>query len=164
MDGAQAMLAAGLLLTIAFAGYVILDSDSTTDGLADWEVLDVCLDDHDGAISHIHASISVTISGNQIAVPSNTGIQDEMCSNGMRGIHTHDDTGRLHIETPGAMDAPVGAFFQIWGEDFDETRILNKEANDVNEVVMFVNGVQNYDYENYVMHDGDVIEIEYREK
>jgi hypothetical protein len=29
---------------------------------------------------------------------------------------------------------------------------------------MFVNGVQNYDYENYVMHDGDVIEIEYREK
>jgi hypothetical protein len=30
--------------------------------------------------------------------------------------------------------------------------------------VMFVNGVQNYDYQNYVMHDGDVIEIEYREK
>ena len=158
------MLAAGFLLTIAFAGYVILDQDSTTDGLADWEVLDVCLDDHDGAISHIHASISVTISGNQIAVPSNTGIQDEMCSNGMRGIHTHDDTGRLHIETPGAMDAPVGAFFQIGGEDFDETHILNKEANDVNEVVMFVNGEQNYDYENYVMHDGDVIEIEYRGK
>ena len=29
---------------------------------------------------------------------------------------------------------------------------------------MSVNGVQNYDYENYVMYDGDVIEIEYREK
>ena len=44
------MLAAGLLLTIAFAGYVILDPDST-DALADWEIIDVCLDDHDGAIA-----------------------------------------------------------------------------------------------------------------
>ena len=39
-----------------------------------------------------------------------------------------------------------------------------KEANDANEVVMFVNGVQNDDYEHYVMQDGDVIDIEYREK
>ena len=42
------------------------------------------------------------------------------------------------------------------------TPILNKVANDDNEVVMFVNGQQNSDYENYVMKDGDVIEIEYR--
>jgi len=30
--------------------------------------------------------------------------------------------------------------------------------------VMFVNGQQNFEYENYVMEDGDVIEIEYRER
>ena len=60
------------------------------------------------------------------------------------------------------MDAPIGAFFVIWGEQFDDTHILNKVANDDNEVVMFVNGQQNSDYENYVMKDGDVIEIEYR--
>ena len=53
-------------------------------------------------------------------------------------------------------------FFVIWGEQFDDTHILNKVANDDNEVVMFVNGQQNSDYENYVMKDGDVIEIEYR--
>ena len=56
---------------------------------------------------------------------------------------------------------PIGAFFVIWGEQFDDTHILNKVANDDNEVVMFVNGQQNSDYENYVMKDGDVIEIEY---
>jgi len=72
MDGVQVLLAAGLLFTVGFAGYVILDPGSTTDGLADWEIIDVCLDDHDGAIAHIHASLSVTISGNQIAVPGST--------------------------------------------------------------------------------------------
>ena len=52
-------------------------------------------------------------------------------------------------------------FFRNLGEQFDDTHILNKVANDDNEVVMFVNGQQNFDYENYVMKDGDVIEIEY---
>ena len=41
---------------------------------------------------------------------------------------------------------------------------MNKVANDNNEVVMFVNGQQNFEYENYVMEDGDIIEIEYRER
>ena len=99
-----------------------------------------------------------------MAIPSDVGIQDEFCSNGMRGVHTHDDTGKLHIETPGQINATVGAFFVIWGEQFDDTHILNKVANDENEVVMFVNGQQNSDYENYVMQDDDVIEIEYRER
>ncbi len=163
MDEVQALLGVGLVLTIGFAGYILLDADST-DGVADWEILDVCLADHGGGITHIHAGITITLDGNEVAIPGNVGIQDEECPDGMRGLHTHDDSGRLHIETPGAMDAPVGAFFSIWGEAFDETHILNKEANDANEVVMFVNGVQNYEYENYVMNDGDVIDIEYRAK
>lgn len=163
MDEVQALLGVGLVLSIGLAGFVLLDGDST-DGIADWEILDVCLADHSGGISHIHATISVTISGNNVAIPTDVGIQDSDCPNGMRGVHTHDDSGVIHIETPGAMDAPVGAFFHVWGENFDENRLLNKEANDANEVVMFVNGVQNDDYEHYVMQDGDVIDIEYREK
>lgn len=163
MDTVQALLGVGLVLTIGFAGFVLLDGDSS-DGIPDWEVLDVCLADHGGGISHIHSSLSIIIDGNEIAIPGDIGIQDSECPNGMRGVHTHNPDGTLHIETPGSMDAPVGAFFQIWGENFDETHILNKEANDANEVVMFVNGVQNDEYENYVMKDGDEIRIEYREK
>ena len=115
MDQAQVFLAAGLICTIAFAGFVLLDSDSKTDGLPDWEVLDVCLADHSGSISHIHATLSVTINGNNILIPDDVGLTDEVCPDGMRGVHTHDDTGRLHIETPGAMDAPIGAFFRNLG-------------------------------------------------
>ena len=165
MDQMQVLLAAGLFCTLAFAGVVLLDANSnSTDGMPDWDVLEVCLADHGGGISHTHSYLSITISGNNVAIPSDVGIQDEFCSNGMRGVHTHDDTGKLHIETPGQINATVGAFFVIWGEQFDDTHILNKVANDENEVVMFVNGQQNSDYKNYVMQDDDVIEIEYRER
>ena len=39
---------------------------------------------------------------------------------------------------------------------------MEKEANDNYEVLMFVNGERNMEYENYIMNDGDVIEIQYR--
>ncbi|GIS49337.1 MAG: hypothetical protein Ct9H90mP23_0090 [Methanobacteriota archaeon] len=47
MDQAQVFLAAGLV-DHAFAGFVLLDSESKTDGIPDWEVLEVCLADHRG--------------------------------------------------------------------------------------------------------------------
>ena len=81
-------LASGLVCTIAFAGYGILDSEESTDGIPDWEVLEVCLADHSGSISHIHASISITINGNNILIPDEVGITDDVCPNGMRGVHT----------------------------------------------------------------------------
>jgi hypothetical protein len=82
----------------------------------------------------------------------------------MRGIHTHDSSGKLHIETTEPMEAPIDAFFQIWGEDFDSTHILNKVSDEDNEVVMFVNGESNSEFENYVMQNGDEIEIRYQAK
>ena len=80
----------------------------------------------------------------------------------MKGIHTHDDSGRLHIETPSSMPAPLGAFFEIWGESFSEQEILGNYADDEHEVVLTVNGEVNSQYEEYMMEDGDTIDIEYR--
>ena len=87
-----------------------------------------------------------------------------MCPDGMRGIHTHDDTGRLHIETPSQISAPIGAFFNIWGEVFNSEQILDNKVDSDHEIVMFVNGEINQDFENYVMLDNDVIEIHYQNK
>ena len=83
---------------------------------------------------------------------------------GMRGIHTHDDTGKLHIETPSQISAPIGAFFNIWNEVFNSEQILDNKVNADYEIVMFVNGEANQDFEDYVMLDNDVIEIHYQEK
>ena len=79
-------------------------------------------------------------------------------------IRDSDSPGVLHIETPSQIDAPVGAFFNIWGETFNSEQILDNVANSSKEVVMLVNDVINDEFENYIMLDGDKIEIFYQEK
>ncbi len=126
-------------------------------------ILDVCIDDHSGALTHFHSSLSIIIDGAPIVIESNIGINDAVCS-GLRGIHTHDSSGTLHVETPSPMDAPLGAFFQIWGQTFNSNQILNNVANSDKELVMFVNGTLNNQFENYLLQDDDVIVIQYRDR
>jgi hypothetical protein len=62
------------------------------------------------------------------------------------------------------MEAPVGAFFEIWGQTFNENQILNNVADEDSEVVMYVNDEVNDEYGSYAMQNNDVIEIYYRDK
>ncbi len=159
----ESMLLMGAgLMTAAFAA-VVLFSPSTLTEDPDWEIVDVCLAGHSEIVSHDHATLRIFIDGSEVAIAANIGIDDSECD-GMRGIHTHDETGKLHIETPTPMNAPVGAFFEIWGETFNENQILNQVADEDSEVVMYVNGELNDEYQNCVIHNNDVIEIYYRDK
>ena len=145
------LLGAGLL-TAAFVAVVVFAPSTLTDESA-----------HSEIVSHDHATLSIFIDGSEVSIAANIGIDDSECD-GMRGIHTHDETGKLHIETPTPMNAPVGAFFEIWGETFNENQILHKVADEDSEVVMYVNGELNDDYQNAIIHDNDIIEIYYRDK
>jgi len=154
---------AAIVSTVLFG---FLSTTGNTDLLEDnsWPIEDTCLGSHSSDISHIHSSLSIFIEGEEYLIPQNIGIQDSSCPDGMRGIHTHDDTGRLHIETPSQIDAPIGAFFNIWGEVFNSEQIFDNHVNSDYEIVMLVNGEINNDFENYVMLDGDDISIEFLEK
>jgi hypothetical protein len=163
MDSLQAVMLAGVVLTAAFVAVAILDEDVLSDQM-DYQILGECSADHTSQVTHIHANVRLVIDGNEIAIPDNVGIQDDRCPDGMRGIHTHDSSGKLHIETTEPMEAPIDAFFQIWGEDFDSTHILNKVSDEANEVVMFVNGESNSEFEIFVMLNGYEIEIRYQAK
>ena len=156
------LIGAGVM-TAAFVAVVLFSPSTLTDEPADWEIVDVCLAGHSEIVSHDHATLRIFIDGSEVAIAANIGIDDSECD-GMRGIHTHDETGKLHIETPTPMNAPVGAFFEIWGETFNENQILNQVADEDSEVVMYVNGELNDEYQNSIIHNNDVIEIHYRDK
>ena len=157
------LLPIAVLATAAFAAVVLFSPSTLTDEPADWEIVDICLAGHSEIVSHDHATLRIFIDGSEVTIAANIGIDDSECD-GMRGIHTHDETGKLHIETPTPMNAPVGAFFEIWGETFNENQILNSVADEDSEVVMYVNGELNDEYQNSVIHNNDVIEIHYRDK
>ena len=162
--GLEKFLFGGAIISTIFIVILTITGNTELIENDNWEIEETCLSSHSSGISHTHSTLSIFIDGDEISIPQNIGIQDSVCPDGMRGIHTHDDSGRLHIETPSQVDAPVGAFFNIWGETFNSEQIFDNIANSDNEVVMRVNGVINDEFENYIMLDGDNVEIFYQEK
>ena len=155
------LMAGAAAMTAVFVAVVVFSPNSLID--EDWEIVDVCLAGHSEIASHDHATLRIFLYGSEVAIAADIGIDDATCD-GMRGIHTHDETGKLHIETPRTMEAPVGAFFEIWGQTFNENQILNNVADEDSEVVMYVNGEVNDEYGSYAMQNNDVVEIYYRDK
>ena len=162
--GLEKFLFGGAIISTIFIIILTITGNTELIENDNWEIEETCLDSHSSGISHTHSTLSIFIDGDEISIPQNIGIQDSVCPDGMRGIHTHDDSGRLHIETPSQVIAPIGAFFNIWGETFNSEQIFDNIANSDNEVVMRVNGVINDEFENYIMLDGDNVEIFYQEK
>src|SRR3989344_7370825 len=82
-------------------------------------------------------------------------------------MHTHTEDykeGIVHMEMSGVVtkdETKLSNFFRIWGKEFNSTQIFDKKNNEEEKVKMLVNGKINSDFENYEMHDGDMIEIKY---
>ena len=72
----------------------------------------------------------------------------------MRGIHTHDDTGKLHIETPEAMEARLEHFFQIWEQSFTSTQLLDASVGEGESISLTVNGELVDNPQNHILEDG----------
>jgi len=125
-----------------------------------------CLD-HSGLARHDHLNLNIYINGVENAIPSSVGINTEVCNQeggNMHAVHTHDASGRLHIESNEDIDIPIGVFFDIWGVHFNETGIFDYRVNSTHELVMTVDGVTNYDFDNYLLVDGQAIALVYQER
>ncbi|TAL49222.1 hypothetical protein EPN83_01640 [Patescibacteria group bacterium] len=99
---------------------------------------------------HWHPGLKILVKGEKVEIPENTGLGAVHSP-----IHTHDDLPLIHLEFDGLVrqdDIKLGQFFKVWGKD-----IHSFGEN----VKMTVNGKENSEYENYVMHDGDKIELHY---
>ena len=177
----QLLLGGAAIATVAFLG-VATFGPGWFEPDPDWGVSDGCLgglEHEDVGISyHYHPSLKVTINGNFIQIPANTGIDQSGCREGMRWIHVHNipenpDFTTLHVETPDRMNVPVGAFFEIWGREGGPALTDNKKF-DVNnngvsdweeyDITMKVNGEEENNYESFVMEDLAQIELSFNSK
>jgi len=126
--------------------------------------------------THWHPTLAITIDGERINIPDNVGLVG-----GHAPIHTHteetdiaeagvSEEGHrpLHVEIGGVVresDVQLGNFFEIWGEEFNSDCILNKcISEDGGSITMLVNGEENFQFEEYIMKEGDRIEVFYNSK
>jgi len=124
---------------------------------------------------HWHPQLAIYINGTKQTIPAGVGIGSKYTKNQwydsmmqMTDVHTHDSSGTLHWEVMESM-APVtkqhvrlGVFFNIWGKAFNATQIFDHHNGQGGMVTMTVNGKPNTDFDNYLVHDQDRIEIRYQ--
>lgn len=112
---------------------------------------------------HWHPRLAIYVKGEKVEIPENIGVGPAYQGKpsygeggmAMTPMHTHEDLPAIHLEygaTVRASDITLGKFFEIWGKDM---RSFGSNMH------MTVNGEENTEYENYVMHDGDKIELRY---
>ena len=82
----------------------------------------------------------------------------------MHTVHTHDASGKLHIETEADVNISLGVFFDIWGVHFNETGIFDYRVSNTHELVMTVDGVKTDEFDDYLLVDGKEIVIMFQSR
>ena len=90
---------------------------------------------------HIHAHLDIFVDGRPFTVPSQIGINPEgRC---LYWLHTHDDSGIIHIESPEERQFTIGNFIDIWTKTFNNTQLFDNNLNGTtNALSMYVNGIK----------------------
>lgn len=112
---------------------------------------------------HWHPEITIYVKGIKQEIPQMGLTNMDMSKlhamhKRMQAQHMHEgpnENGIIHLEFNGVVRKEalmLGQFFKNWGKD-----IRSFGAN----MRMTVGGIENIEYENYVIHDGDKIELRY---
>ena len=86
---------------------------------------------------HYHAHLDVLVDGQAVTVPALVGI--DVRRQVLSPLHTHDQRGVLHVESPNNPDFTLGQFFTEWGVRFSANCVGGYCAPD-HPVSVYVNG------------------------
>jgi len=97
---------------------------------------------------HIHAHLAIYVNGVAKNVPYGVGIIPPYSLDTSSGspfvsggsayyyLHTHDETGIIHIESPNSHIYTLGNFFDVWKQPLSSTQV----GPDKGKVTVYVNG------------------------
>ena len=139
------ILSIGATVTIAFIAMVVITGASIT------------IHSEKSFVAHLHPSLNVLVNGKSISVPKNIGIDsslhkdhslDQYGAEGVAPLHTHDDSGTIHVESTVNRNYTLGEFLNIWGID------LNGKT-----IKLTVDGIPVSDHRNHVLEDGQNLDL-----
>jgi len=108
---------------------------------------------------HNHVHLDIFINGQPYTIPANTGIIPDRC---LYWLHTHDNSGVIHIESPLSKTYTLGNFFSIWGKTFNDTQIFDNVIGENKTLKVYVNGKEvPGDYRGIELKQHDEIAIVY---
>jgi hypothetical protein len=75
------------------------------------------LSGHNGLVLHFHTHLDIFVDGKKVTVPAFIGINNG--AGYLTELHTHNDTGVIHIEAQKSRDFNLGQFFAEWAVYLD---------------------------------------------
>ena len=111
---------------------------------------------------HFHPLLKVYVSGKQMPVPADIGIDPTQDAMQMAGLHTHDTSGTIHVE--GVTGARLGQFFRVWGVPLSATQLGPYRAGGNEAVRMWVDGKPSTAFGHLKLADGQRIVVSFGPK
>ena len=106
---------------------------------------------------HIHAHVAIRFGGELHAVPADIGIRDTC----LYWLHTHRDSGIIHVEAPAETSFTLGQFFAVWGQVLAPRQVLDRPLTAFEGIYVFVDRVRyDGDPRAIVLSDLENIEIQ----
>jgi hypothetical protein len=128
---------AGVFL-VAFVVLLILFRLNTTP-ISGQPVANIKCDSGEQLATHYHAHIDIIYKGQPVTIPAQTGI----LSSCFYWMHTHTDSGIIHIEAPrdsASRQFTVGDFFQVWNQPLTSSQVTTIKLAKGDEVKAWVDG------------------------
>ncbi len=144
------------IVVIVVLGFLIFRNSKPLSSKTNREVALTCTTDM-ATQFHIHPNLKIMINGEPQAIPTNIGVTPTC----MTSLHTHDNSGKIHTESPEKRDFTLGDFFAVWNKTLTKDQILDYKVGDTHIIRQTVNGREVQDYENTVLRDKDEIVISY---
>lgn len=93
----------------------------------------------EGTALHIHQHLSVTVDGSSVVVPAEMGI--DVAQQRISPIHTHDESGIIHVESPTVQTFTLGQVFDEWQQPLGPGQVgTYRDGADGQTVTVFVDG------------------------
>jgi hypothetical protein len=89
---------------------------------------------------HYHAHLDIVIDGEKVTVPAGLGFVLDDGDTSLAPLHTHDDSGIIHIENDVPATFSLGQVFIEWGVRLTADCIGAACAGDGKELTVFVDG------------------------
>lgn len=124
-------------------GKVAFKAGDTSAGGQGSPVDGIACEASEGVELHVHAHVAVFANGTQIEIPKAIGFAPEPPTGCLYWLHTHDESGIIHVESP-QLNAPsggpftLGMLFDIWGEPLSANQVATYKGK----VTAYVNGAQ----------------------
>lgn len=115
-----------------------------------WKETDInCLPNgHENLTQHIHAILTLYVDGEVQGIPAGIGLSPSC----MAEIHTHDATGKIHVESRSNRQFTLGEFFEVAGMPL---------SRDAYHLTVTVDGTVIEDPASLILADDQNIEVRY---